>query len=93
MKPRAPSHTVVRISSWTFVLARLPKSRIGMRIEIRMMMPPIVGVPFFCNCPSRPRSRMVSPICFFWSFAMIFLPTHIETRMARTAQVMARNEM
>ena len=47
----------------------MPNSRIGIRMEIRMMMPPIVGVPFFCSCPSRPRSRMVGMMSFYFNIA------------------------
>ena len=64
------------------MFVRSPKSRIGMMIERKMMMPPIVGVPFFCICPSSPRSRISSPICFFWIHLMIFLPANIEMRRA-----------
>ena len=64
----------------------------GMMRAMKIMMPPIVGVPFFCICPSRPRSRIVSPICFFWSHAIIFLPANTERRRAAVNAAMALND-
>ena len=53
-------------------------------MEMMMMIPPIVGVPFFCICPSSPRSRIVSPICFFWSQEIILRPIKTAISMAVT---------
>ena len=40
------------------MLVRSPNSRIGIRIDARMIIPPMVGVPRFWSCPSRPRLRI-----------------------------------
>ena len=55
-------------------MVRSQNSSTGTTIEMIMMIPPIVGVPFFCIWPSSPRSLIVSPICFLWSQEMIHLP-------------------
>ena len=57
-----------------------------------MMTPPIVGVPFFCIWPSRPRLRMVSPIWWRWSQAIIFLPAKKAISMLITAASRALND-
>ena len=54
-----------------------------------IIMPPIVGVPFFCIWPSRPRSLIVSPICLRWSQVMIHLPMKKAMSMAVTLVSMA----
>ena len=64
------------------MFVRLPNSSAGIRIDMMMMIPPIVGVPFFCICPSRPKSRISSPICFFCSFLMILGPAYNATSKA-----------
>ena len=71
------------------MFVRSAKSRTDTRMERMMMMPPIVGVPFFCICPSSPRSRISSPICFFWSHLMMRLPATSDIRMAVTLANMA----
>ena len=72
-----------------YMLARSANRRTGMIMATKIMIPPIVGVPFFCICPSSPRSRMVSPICFFWSQPIIFFPAKIEMRRAVVNAAMA----
>ena len=56
------------------MLVRSQNSRTGMTMETMMIIPPMVGVPFFCSWPSRPRSRMDSPICLICSHLIILLP-------------------
>ena len=75
------------------MFVKLPKSSTGTRMDSRIIRPPIVGVPFFWSCPSSPRSRMVSPICFFCSQQIIRRPKIMAVRMATTLPAMARNEM
>ena len=48
-----------------------------------MIIPPIVGVPFFSICPSRPKSRIDSPICFFCKNLMTHFPIIIEIKRER----------
>ncbi len=43
-------------------------------MAIMIMIPPMVGVPVFFICPSRPRLRMISPTCIFCSLSMILRP-------------------
>ncbi len=62
-------------------------------MEAMMMSPPIVGVPSFSFWPSRPNSRTVSPICFFFSNLIIhFPPIHMMNSEKTTARP-ALNEM
>ena len=74
------------------MLVRSLNSSTGTTMASRMMTPPIVGVPFFCIWPSRPRSRIVSPICFFCSQRMILLPAKRDMSMAVTQPSMALND-
>ena len=71
---------------------RSAKRITGITMARKIMMPPIVGVPFFCSCPSSPRSRISSPICFFLIAAIIFLPAKIEKRRAVENASMALND-
>ncbi len=88
-----PIHRVAPISRMLFILVRSPKSSIGTRMERAMIIPPIVGVPFLLSCPSRPRSRISSPICLACSFFMMTLPDHRAVTMATRAQQTTLNEM
>ena len=56
-----------------------------------MMMPPIVGVPFFSIWPARPRSRMLSPICLRWSQRMMRPPAKNAISMLMTIAAIALN--
>ena len=75
------------------MLSNLVSSSTGTRMEAMMMMPPMVGVPFFCNCPSRPRSRMVSPIWAFCNFLMTLLPIINEMKSDSTMAKAALKDM
>ena len=45
-----------------YTLSKSANNKTGINIESRMMMPPMVGVPFFCCSPANPKSRTDSPI-------------------------------
>ena len=47
-------------------------------MAIIIIIPPIVGVPAFCDCPSRPSSRTVSPTCWFLKKLIILFPKIVE---------------
>ena len=57
------------------------------------MRPPMVGVPRFWSCPSRPRSRTSSPICLRRRKSMILRPKMMTISSARMIDAAARNEM
>ena len=71
------------------MFVRSANSRTDTMMAMKMMMPPIVGVPFFCICPSSPRSLISSPICFFCSHLMIRFPMISDMTMAVTLAIMA----
>ena len=75
------------------MLVRFPNSRAGITSERMIIIPPMVGVPFFCICPSRPRSLISSPICFFWSIFIIFGPAYNATSNAVIRAMRALNVM
>ena len=58
-----PIQTVVinRIMMYTF--SSFDNNNTGINVARMMMTPPIVGVPAFCTCPSKPKSLTVSPTC------------------------------
>ena len=43
-----------------------------------IIKPPIVGVPAFSTCPSKPKSLIVSPTCCFCKNRIIRLPNIVE---------------
>jgi hypothetical protein len=71
----------------------LPNSSTGTTTARMIIMPPIVGVPFFCNCPSKPRSRMSSPICLRRSMFIMRLPKTMAISSDRIMAAAERNEM
>ena len=87
-----PHHMVVRRSNCTYLLLRSQTSSTLASSETRMIMPPIVGVPFFSICPARPRSRMVSPICLRCSQWMMCLPKKNDISMLTTIASIALKE-
>ncbi len=68
-------------------------SNSGRRMEMMMMTPPMVGVPFFCIWPSSPRLRTSSPTCIRCSRRMILCPNAraISSEIAKVSP--ARKEM
>ena len=71
----------------------LVNNKTGMMVAKIIIKPPIVGVPSFCFCPSRPRSLTNSPICFFLRKLMIFLPYAKAIISENKTAIAARNEM
>ena len=74
------------------MLSRRQTSRADPRSERIIMMPPMVGVPFFCIWPSSPRSRMVSPIWCFWRALIILPPAKNAMSILITTASIALNE-
>ena len=64
-----------------------------MTIAAKISKPPIVGVPSFSFCPSRFKSRTVSPICFLRSHFMKGLPNTSIIISDVITDIAARNEM
>ena len=58
-----------------------------------MIIPPIVGVPFFCICPVKPKVADIFPNLFFAQDVDEFLPNVIVISKERNAAIPARNEM
>ena len=56
------------------MFSSLANNNTGIRVAKMMMTPPMVGVPAFSFCPSRPKSLIVSPTCSFNRNRMILLP-------------------
>ena len=74
------------------MLSRRQTSRAEPSTAAMMIRPPIVGVPFFCICPSSPRSRISSPIWWRCSTRMMRPPAKKAISMLMTAASMARKE-
>ena len=74
------------------MLVRSQTSRTETTRASRMMIPPIVGVPFFCIWPSSPRSRMVSPICLRCSQRMMRFPAKKAISMLKMLASIARKD-
>ena len=66
---------------------------VGTMIPAKMITPPIVGVPAFTICPSKPKSLIDSPTCFLCK-NLISLPpkTRVITSEVITA-IPALNEI
>ncbi len=62
-------------------------------IDNRIIIPPIVGVPFFCICPSKPKSRISSPICCFCKIRITLLPIIVANNKERIIAQAERNVM
>jgi hypothetical protein len=62
-------------------------------MALKMMIPPMVGVPDFSICPAKPRSRTVSPICWRLNKLMIRFPKKMDTISEVINAMAARNEM
>ena len=56
-----------------------------------MIIPPIVGVPDFWTCPSKPKSLILSPTCCFLKKLMILFPKIEETNNANIKAAAALN--
>ena len=62
----------------TYILSNLANNNTGNNVARIIIIPPIVGVPAFSNCPSNPKSLTDSPTCFFCSATIIRLPNIVE---------------
>ena len=57
-----------------YTLSKFANNNVGTKTLNKIIIPPIVGVPFFCCSPSNPRSLTVSPNCFFCKKVISFFP-------------------
>ena len=57
MNPIAPIQAVTPNTIHTYVLSRRAHRSVGRRQAVRMMRPPIVGVPAFFRCVAGPSAR------------------------------------
>ena len=57
------------------------------------MSPPMVGVPFFLDCPESPRFLIDSPICLCFKNLMIFLPKIVEIKSDKIVAAAVRKEI
>ena len=73
-----PIHTVVINMSIIYTFVNLANNKVGIIIADKIIKPPIVGVPFFSDCPSKPKSLMVSPTCFLCKKAINLFPINKE---------------
>ena len=62
-----PIHTVANTIIWIRGLFNFENRRVGRSTAIKMMTPPIVGVPLFFIWDSGPVGRISSPIWFLCS--------------------------
>ncbi len=76
-----------------YTLCNFANNNVGTTMAERIIKPPIVGVPFFCNWPSNPKSRTVSPTCFFSNKSMIRFPNTNEINNEKMSAIAARKEM
>ena len=67
--------------------------RHGMRVEIMIMIPPMVGVPAFFICPSRPRLRTISPTCMSCRRSMMRLPITVAMKSDKIRAIPERKEI
>ncbi len=88
-----PSQSVDTSSNSMYMLPRSPTSRQGTTSEMMMMMPPMVGVPVFFICPSRPRLRTVSPICISCRRLMMRRPMTVDMNSDSRAAATERTVM
>ena len=86
-----PSQTVHNIIKRIYTLSKLANNKVGIKILKRMMIPPIVGVPFFCCSPANPNSLTVSPICFLCKNKIIFLPYTVAINKESKIAIAIRN--
>ena len=76
------------------MLRMRPNSSTGTSMETMMMMPPIVGTPFFwVPKGSMEASRAVSDIFFRFINLMKCSPNHAEMRSEKMSVSSARNDM
>ena len=61
-----------------YMLLNFENRSTGTIVPIIIIIPPIVGVPFFFFSPLKPSSLTFSPILFFVKILMILLPKKIE---------------
>ena len=73
------------------MLSNFAKRIVGIRIDPIIITPPIVGVPSFSFCPSRPKSLTVSPTCFLCKYAISLLPKTIEIISEQIIAIAALN--
>ena len=66
---------------------------VGTNIELIIISPPIVGVPAFSTCPSKPRSLILSPTCFFAKKLMIRFPNINDINKETMTAIAALNEI
>ena len=74
-------------------LSSRAQSSVGTTVAIRMMMPPIVGVPRLPRCEAGPSERTIWPTLCERSRSMIPGPTRNASSSAVTVAAAARNEM
>ena len=61
-------------------MSNLDNKITGVIVANMIISPPIVGVPDFSFCPSRPKSLIVSPTCFSFIYFIILLPKIVENK-------------
>jgi hypothetical protein len=75
------------------MLLNLDNKSTGSIVPIIIMIPPIVGVPFFLLSPFKPSDLTFSPILFIVKILMIFLPKKIEVVNEKISANEALNEI
>ena len=63
-------------------MSRSESTRYGIAIAVKMISPPIVGVPAFSWCSSGPSSRMCWPNSFRRRYSMNFGPRKMQISIA-----------
>ena len=93
MKPITPIHIVVNINKIMYVLLNLENKSTGIMVPTIIIMPPIVGVPFFFVSSCKPSILTFSPILFIVKILIIFLPKKIDIISEKISANAALNEI
>ena len=73
-------------------MSNLDNKITGVIVANMIISPPIVGVPDFSFCPSRPKSLIVSPTCFSFRYFIILLPKIVENKNLLYYQLKTQRE-
>ena len=83
----------MNINKIMYMLLNLENKSTGIIVPIMIIIPPIVGVPFFFVSSFKPSILTFSPILFIVRTLMIFLPKKIEIISEKIRANAALNEI
>ena len=91
MKPIVPAHSMASTATTTYRLSSRAHKSVGMTVAIRMMSPPIVGVPRLVWWLAGPSARITCPTLRSRSQRMTAGPHRKASSRAVTTAPAARN--